>query len=103
MSDNSWFEKGEFPPVGAECEAFRDYRWVKCEIKAHMKQAGQSCAFYQMDNCWGFDERPSKFRPIKTERDIAIEDMAIIMNDNTNSTFTEIAGLLYDAGYRKNA
>jgi hypothetical protein len=40
------------------------------------------------------------FRPLKTEKERFVERLVLIMNDNTNATFTEISGVLYDKGLR---
>lgn len=109
MSDNSWYEKGELPPVGTECEVLRASGWNRCEIKAHMKEAGNTCAVYQMYNSWGFDSNHERYRPIKTEREIAIEDLKKTVVYSSESILSlsgtaakQIATALYDAGYRKN-
>ena len=40
------------------------------------------------------------YRPLKTEKEKFVERLVLIMNDNTNATFTEISGILYDKGLR---
>lgn len=59
---------------------------------------GQVIAFYQMANRCGFDSDSSKFRPIKTEREIAIEAAVDVMRSNGMDTFNNLAIALHNAG-----
>jgi hypothetical protein len=95
----SWDGKG-LPPVGAECETKIGNFWKKCEIVAHVNDYGEARAIYQMDNTWGHSSAPI-FRPIKSNRDKAIEDMINILDEDVMHTKKDVFGAIYDAGYRK--
>lgn len=100
MSDNSWYEKRLNPPAGTVCEAMFDGVWHKVEI---LKYAGEmnaaACLLSYSINgrnlYWS-----SQFRPIKTEREIAIDAAwnAIDHLGYTNTAIKEIAGALFDIG-----
>ena len=101
QQDNSWYERGEFPPVGTICEMIDDKNtWLECEIIYHRNGAcigwisSRKAPFYTYDK--------SEFRPLRTEREKAIDEMisvtlAVINQDTQRQMF----GMLYDAGYRK--
>lgn len=96
--DNSWFERGEFPPVGTVCEArnenLRDGEWFSVEILKHrVNDTGTKVAATM-----SLDDRHlhwlSKFRPIRTEREKVIEAAT-----NVDGSITRVqAETLYDAG-----
>lgn len=133
MSDNSWYEKGELPPVGTKCEVTHNGIrgiWERIEILKHdinYKGNGYSerfaCISLSGINLGGSREKGDlfwlynvkdegcKFRPIKTERELAIEQMSKDINlrvtnhemiKNTVGLEDSILAKLYDAGYRKN-
>jgi hypothetical protein len=111
--DNSWFERGELPPAGAVCEVlWNEGRMEYLRTKVFgVNEHGQPIH--------RFDEGPKKFeyqadplvtvlgtrvfRPIRTERELAIEEMTAIMKGATTGLvlFEDGAAKLYDAGYRK--
>jgi hypothetical protein len=103
--DNGWFERGELPPVGAACEFTlgANAPWYQCEIKYVIRGDG-----VVMKRIPGGDEQycgllhrnPVSFRPIRTEREVAIEEMCKDVDLHV-SVFELEAGKLYDAGYRK--
>lgn len=95
-----WHERAEFPPVGTICEMLDDKNtWLECEIIAHKNSfcigwiSSRNAAFYTYDN--------SEFRPLRTEREKAIEDMSRIMHQHDSVINDTTLGALYDAGYRK--
>lgn len=104
-SEQSWFEKGELPPVGTECEvlnnALDNADWVKCVI--HF--VGKITCVYTSESC---TERCAyldfvKFRPIKSERDKFIEAASVIIHKwqiEHNHSAAKCAEMLYDAGFR---
>jgi len=95
---NNWNGVG-LPPVGAECEFFWESTgniWVKGAIAAIVTEAGIESAVIQLDGCYRVSPDPHVFRPIKSEREKAIEDMMQISH-----CFISAAIALYDAGYRK--
>ena len=117
--DNAWHERGELPPVGCECEynhsawGFEDVSVTpmdgdKLTICAKSKTpSGRECVIFT----WVSKNRallaaataiPAVFRPLRTEREKAIDEMisvtlAVINQDTQRQMF----GMLYDAGYRK--
>ena len=71
--DNSWQAYGELPPVGCECEAMINGEWIAAEVLRHrINSAGMnvaavmSCASFGV--YWAAD-----FRPLRTEREKAID------------------------------
>lgn len=99
-----WFERGELPPVGVWCEAYCDgAEPEKCKILAYHKQqvAVRWSQFNQ--GCLDVLDMPDwSFRPIRTEREMAIDEMMgsvlAVMNQGLQRRLCED---LYDAGYRK--
>lgn len=118
MSDNSWYEKGELPPVGSKCivdsllcteEYVRSFNGMKVDIHFHMvdHQGDEIAIFSMVDpndrDCLKFHGMMKNcFRPIKTEREISIDDMLKIPYTPEVINNRTIMGALYDAGYRKN-
>ena len=99
--DNSWHERGELPPVGCECSAMCDGNWVTVEVLRHrVNNAGMNVAAVM--NCASFNVFwATDFRPLRTEREKAIDEMVgtIKVAAFQDPEFT--ASILYDAGYRK--
>ena len=114
-ADNSWHERGELPPVGCECQFFSDgydaewFGW---------------CIFHGLATCGGliiehhhrtspsrvtvalFDPLCTKFSPLRTDREKAIEEMVSVILDYdgymiTSATAELVARQLYDSGYHK--
>jgi len=113
-SDNDWHERGELPPAGTECEIFVDgmvgkeadkYQHKKAEIMLHTKSKhGTPVAVFRVDsndkkeNEYYWDAFTARcFRPLKTERERAIEGMRKVVA----GLLPKVCGALYDAGYRK--
>lgn len=74
QQDNGWFERGELPPVGCECEilgAFGHYQeWFPCKIIA--EHSGS--VFAANERSWmNVRKGERQFRPLRTERDVLIE------------------------------
>lgn len=127
MSDNSWYRKGELPPVGVLCEAAHGGLygyWEKIEILKHdlnfsfngdssriacisisgTKDAEPNREIGELFWLYNVKDGDCKFRPIKTERDISIE-AAVDAIDHLGYgrvASREIATKIYDAGFRKN-
>ena len=119
MQDNSWYEKGELPPVGIECEkAFTStknqwsrifvagktkigeiiYEIVDCpnrELIGDLKTADSN---YKIRGSWTGEAYA--FRPIKSDREKAIEAAVDAMKDTPYypASVKKLAGNLYDAG-----
>lgn len=102
--DGGWFERGELPPVGVECEilgAFDHYqKWTKCKIIAEHNGS----IFAANERSWvNVKHGERKFRPIRTERDVAIDEMKQYCphHEIWNEVGRMYAEALYDARYRK--
>lgn len=102
--DNGWFERGELPPVGTACEAFGKFPTSPCEIIAY---SPEQVAIRWLDN--GLldvidlktGDIPSiGFRPIRTERQLTVDEMMAVAAANFGNLET-CCEALYDAGYRK--
>lgn len=93
--DNGWFERGELPPAGVECE-FRHpaFGWTGCDIVGHYRLSAV-CA---PDGGEFYGGRVGDFRPIRTDRELAIDEM---MEHCKFMGSRDFAGSLFDAGYRK--
>lgn len=95
--DNGWYERGDLPQVGTECEIDLGAKWRKAFVVGH-NYTGRivveidTCDFIVADGC--------TFRPIRTEREVAIEEMCNVAGLD-GLVFGLVAGELYDAGYRK--
>lgn len=96
--DNSWYENGELPPVNKQ--VLHDGNIVL--IVAHLFNGNDKyAAFQHIDgNGCGYSHAKS-FRPTKSDREKAIEDMQGIMAKANAFSYIESAKKLYDAGYRK--
>lgn len=116
MSDNSWYENGELPPVGSKCivdsiacpGAFpRSFHGMKVDINFHMvdKSSNEIAVFSMVDpedrDCLKFHGMVKGcFRPIKSDRELAIEAAVNELSDTIHlkGNVMHIAGLLFDAG-----
>lgn len=102
--DAHWFERGELPPVGTACEAFGKFPTSPCEIIAY---SPEQVAIRWLDN--GLldvidlktGDIPSiDFLPIRTERQLTVDEMMAVAAANFGNLET-CCEALYDAGYRK--
>jgi hypothetical protein len=98
--------KKELPPVGTVCE----YRWgqdektnwYKVEVIMHdngyaIFRSPEACLAKHQSSC-----SPENFRPLRTAREWAIQEMSKVFHDASNGAVDDIAfGALYDAGYLK--
>lgn len=99
--DNSWYERGELPPVGVYCCGYvtQEDRWIEIEVIAHRDS---HVLGWSGGEKRGFRSNGVKcFRPINTEREKAIEDMSRVMHEHDSVINDDTLGALYDAGYRK--
>lgn len=82
------------PPVGTECEySLNDgCTWFRCKIEYVVGTQGvvMSCDVFEGIQYASFNDHDLKFRPLRTERDKAIEQIAIYVNNTA-------AENLYDA------
>ena len=89
--DNGWFERGELPPVGTECEIDLGAKWRKAFVVGR-NYTGRivveidTCDFIVADGC--------TFRPIPTDRDVLIEIIK-----KTDDTDDKIADAILAAGF----
>jgi len=98
--DNSWFTNGGFPPAGTVCEVYEN-EWVETFIIGMDKEG--YCVYTTGNQYVGYDgeNNPSNFRPIRTEREKAIGEMANLIAKSVFGSAKCQAEKLYDAGYRK--
>lgn len=117
--DNSWFERGELPPVGEVVTLnsinpnnyWAHHVGAKLTIVSHDKDTrGTGIAVYRIVDRDGFNEYHGlvahAFRPIRTERELAIEEMMKTINvidfvGTPHHLASEISAIMYDSGYRK--
>lgn len=101
---NDWHEKGELPPVGVECNYFWNSRpetWEKAVIVASGFDFDIPCVVVKVRDQIRITSTPQDFRPIKSEREKAIEEIkGIIMRPFVENPEDKAASI-YDAGYRK--
>ena len=98
--DNKWFERGELPPVGCECEilgAFGHHQeWFPCKIIA--EHSGS--VFAANERAWiNVKHGERKFRPLRTERDELIE----IISSSLLVTTEQVADAIIAAGFKLEA
>ena len=100
--DNSWHERGELPPVGGVCEAMINGEWIAAAVLRHrINSAGMnvaavmSCASFGV--YWSAD-----FRPLRTEREKAIDEIAALVRDGLvpHEMAKEFAVKMHDAGLK---
>ena len=107
MSNNEWFECGELPPVGTECEIKMPRIWKKCKIMGSAEEYGIPVVLVQVGKrAFLTSGTHHSFRPIKSEREKAIDEIkSIIVSQgwlSADGTVSgEIAAKIYDAGFRK--
>ncbi|MEH8111469.1 hypothetical protein Q7I18_11045 [Aeromonas veronii] len=113
--NNHWFERGELPPVGVECEFHGGARvgreWpdslkdgAKVKVLCHYTPCMRPIAVFSFDIPGGkLTSQASEacFRPIRTERDLAVDEMMKDAGALQWETPKSIMLSLYDAGYRK--
>ena len=106
---SDWHKNGELPPVGEVCEAYIDYppQWVETEIVAHKDGFAIGWCKSVMKGCHG--DKAHEFRPLRTERDKAIDEIVGVARDigyssnNSIAIIGDVASAMYDLGYRKEA
>lgn len=116
MSDNSWYENGELPPVGSKCivdsidcrdNYARSFHGMEVDIHINMvDHQGDNIAVFSMidpddNDCLKFHGMMQHcFRPIKTEREIAIEAAVNATKETVwvEESVAKVAGILFDAG-----
>jgi hypothetical protein len=101
--NNHWFESGELPPVGVECEVRIGEDWRRTRVVAALNSDVGKLPVFTTPWCSQHyvDCGPEQFRPIRTERDLAVEEMMKDAGALHWETPKSIMLSLYDAGYRK--
>ena len=95
------------PKVGEECEyQSDDAAWHKCQLLAESEFGVVLYYFYSHTASWIYECDKPKFRPIKSDREEAIEELqyligcdGIILPDTV--TLKVIAERIYDNNFRK--
>lgn len=100
VEGGDWYKSGELPPVGEVCEAYIDYppQWIETEIVAHKDGFAIGWCKSVMKGCHG--DKAHEFRPLRTEREKAIDEMVDCLSSRL-ANCEEIAAHLYENGYRK--
>ena len=96
--DNGWFERGELPPVGFECEMKRiDGRWCKAVTVGKDSGGRMVCELNDNGVFYASTSSAESFRPIRTERD---ELLSIIVEEmNHYDTDGKLADAILAAGF----
>lgn len=104
--DNSWHERGEFPPAGCECEVFvsDENKWMHYEVIAI--RDGNVLGWCRESSCGFQSNDKSDFNPLRTEREKAVDEMLSVYAGKADGKPIHprcklLAEMLYDAGYRK--
>lgn len=94
--DNTWFERGELPPVGAVCEYDSQLDWEICKVVAINGKAIAFTCDGDKDRIFVTNAEKTDFRPLKTEREKAIEAAKELIK--SFDIPPAVYGALYDAG-----
>ena len=100
--DNSWHERGEFPPAGCECEVFvsDENKWMHYEVIAI--RDGHVLGWCRESSRGFQSNKKSDFRPLCTEREKAIDAACDVICKNGVHDFERgVITKLYDAGLLK--
>lgn len=101
--DNSWHERGEFPPVGSTCKFYLNSgRVVNLIIQSHQEN-GVCLGWSEEELVFYGSNDPKRFKPLQTEREKAIEEMSKIIHsvEGEEGLINDLTlGALYDAGFR---
>lgn len=113
MKSKEWEGSG-LPPVGTVCEyrLGEDGTWFKCKIMYVLSGTDDCfvawCDHLGSDQSFEFSSKRYKLqlRKIKTPEQIAAEERLHTIDEmialvGRYSTFKDVMGMLYDAGYRK--
>ena len=89
------------PPAGTVCEARHHGGWAECEIIAHVRAPENRIeAVYQAADDWDWLSSPSNFRPIKSDKERAVEAALAQDCDPRDGMLSrhDFCARLYDAG-----
>ena len=106
--DNGWYDRGELPPVGAECEWSQNgSSWEECVIIFYYMNTLVLDHLKHRGNVRLLKTEQMQFRPIKSEREKAIDEIHAVIDSRLDSVLDtvisgkrQIAEALYDAGLR---
>lgn len=99
MSNNEWYERGELPPVGVECEFKLVGFWKHCEVKGEATNYGERIVLAQIGEGCKATSDAKLFRPIRTDRERAIDAaLKIAQEFDLPSGIHQIFEKCYDAG-----
>ena len=87
------------PPAGTVCEVLYHGKWDKTYILGHSRTGNVVFECDAFCDKWIYDgySDPEFFRPIQTERELAIDAIRTFSGDKVTK---EIAGLMYENGFR---
>ena len=97
--DNGWFERGELPPVGAECEihhqCWNDGKFERVQIAAITKEY---VIVDDLKHEQHYSRKHMSFRPICTKRKMAIDEIANVICESNRFGYSDeyLAGVIYD-------
>ena len=96
--DNEWFERGELPPVGFECEMKRiDGRWCKAVTVGKDSGGRMVCELNDNGVFYASTSSAESFRPICAERDVLLS--IIVEEMNRYDTDGKLADAILAAGF----
>lgn len=99
--DNSWYERGELPPVGCVCMCANSENPVEV-LRHRINNIGIPVAAV-IDTKSSHLFWAQMFRPIKTEREKAIDELNVLVGDiEKYPTWRDAIAAIIDAGYHKN-
>ena len=97
--DNSWYERGEWPPVGVECEInYSKNAWFSCVYRGKTRR-GMHIVEWLGGGVDSFDSL-SKFRPIKSEREKFVDAALAAADKFEPECDVTFAQALYDVGFK---
>lgn len=106
--DNGWFWRGESPPAGTDCEVRVGEFWRRTRVVAALDSDVGKLPVFTTPWCSEryVDCGTEQFRPIRTEREKAIEEMVSEFINHYGDPkgaerYIGIATKLYEIGYRK--
>ena len=99
---NDWYAKGEYPPVGTECEVMYYGTWEQTKIIGWHDAAIVITTDWDDTHSYdGVSAAPSDFRPLQTERDRWIEQATAFFTSRGFCPNKHDLGACYDAGLAK--
>ena len=97
---NEWFERGELPPSQTRCEMFVCGKWIAVYVVAI--DCANNLLVVREESNGDYTGRVPKaefYRPIKTDKEKAVEAALSVMSTKTiSNTQRKTINKLYDAG-----